>query len=87
MPPVTNRATACIAAGASDPLLLRDAEHVLGRVCAAYDPATTFGYRGDDPVRRQHADSPGLLEGASGFALALHSHLDSARRRPYSTLS
>lgn len=75
------QATACVAADAADPLLLRNAERVFQRVCAAYDPATVFGYRAYDAVRRQHTDTPGLLEGACGIALALHSHLDSAQHR------
>ncbi|WP_228718641.1 lanthionine synthetase C family protein [Kitasatospora acidiphila] len=75
------QATACVAAEAADSLLLREAERVFRRVCDAYDPATTFGYRAYDPVRRQRTDPPGLLEGACGIALALHAHLDPARRR------
>ncbi|MFC5666537.1 lanthionine synthetase C family protein [Kitasatospora misakiensis] len=79
------RATALVAADASDPVLHREAEHVIDLIRAAYDPATAFGYPVYDPVRRQHRDSPGLLEGAGGVALTLHTHLApaQARRAPW----
>lgn len=65
---------------ANDPQLRALADQLAARIVDGYDPAAAFGYRhhaAEQPERI--VDVPGMLTGAAGIALALHTYLHLAR--------
>ncbi|WP_306102555.1 lanthionine synthetase LanC family protein, partial [Streptomyces acidiscabies] len=57
-----------------DPDLLGLADGLAARVIDEFDPEAPFGYRYDHHLAARPLDRPGLLEGAAGVALALHTY-------------
>ncbi|MFM9441210.1 lanthionine synthetase C family protein [Streptomyces acidiscabies] len=57
-----------------DPGLLGLADGLAARVIDGFTPEAPFGYRYDHHLADRPLDRPGLLEGAAGIALALHTY-------------
>jgi hypothetical protein len=62
----------------ADPVIARAVDAVAGTLVADLDPAVPFGYRVDRLGDSRRLDLPGLLEGAAGVALALHTYATGA---------
>ncbi|MEX3106246.1 MULTISPECIES: lanthionine synthetase C family protein [unclassified Streptomyces] len=61
-----------------DPGLPDLADALAARVIAGYTPEAPFGYRYTHHLAARPLDRPGLLEGAAGIALALHTYASGA---------
>jgi lantibiotic modifying enzyme len=63
-----------IAHDENDPAYFALADRLAGRVLAGFDPSASFGFRYQHALAPRELDRPGLLEGAAGIALVLHSY-------------
>ncbi|MFJ5927733.1 lanthionine synthetase C family protein [Kitasatospora sp. NPDC092948] len=67
-----------MAAATDDPALWTAADHAAAELAAAFDETAPFGYRQYVPTASgpRHLDSPALIDGATGAALALATYAD-----------
>jgi lantibiotic biosynthesis protein len=72
-----------MAADTGDPGYLAAAHTLAGRVLDGFDEAAPFGYRFPHPLAVRPLDRPGLLDGATGVALGLHSYTTGPSRTPW----